>query len=354
MTKVGALLQAQADSVAASEGPGAEPGMLETLMADLTPGEGWFWKLLLSVAVVIALWLLRRLTLRFAYRRIDAPRARYQWAKTTGYVAALIGIVGIGAIWFEGIKSLGTVLGLMTAGLAIALKDVVTDAAGWIFIHYEKPFELGDRIQIDNLKGDVVDIRVFEFSILEIGNWVHADQSTGRVIHVPNSYVFSKAIANYSAEFEYLWHEIPVLLTFESDWRKARRILDAILQEKALPLCREAEASVRRASRKFLIFYSKLTPTIYLSVQDSGVLLTLRYLCKPRQRRGTSQQIWEAILDAFDEEEGIDFAYPTHRSYVNILEGKEGARAPAPELLRSRVWADEGLTAGSGDPSNPL
>ena len=121
--------------------------------------------------------------------------------------------------------SVGTFLGLVSAGIAIALKDPLVNMVGWLFILIRQPFKVGDRIQIGSAAGDVIDIRLFQFSINEIGNWVDADQSTGRIIHIPNGIVFTEPQANYTAGFQYIWHEISVLITFESDWKKAKQIL---------------------------------------------------------------------------------------------------------------------------------
>jgi small-conductance mechanosensitive channel len=164
---------------------------------------------------------------------------------------------------------------------------------------------------------------------MEIGHWVHADQSTGRVIHIPNAQIFTTPLANSTKGFQYIWNELPVLVTFESDWRKAKEILTAIVEAHSSNLSEAAAEQVRKASRKYMIFYSRLTPIVYTSVEDSGVLLTLRYLCDPRRRRGSAEALWEAILDAFADCDDIDFAYPTQRFYNNVGEGKEGARAPS-------------------------
>ena len=287
-------------------------------------------KVLLSVVAVAALWLVRRLVLRVANRRIEDPRARYQWSKSSGYLAFIVGLLLLGQIWLEAIRNIGTFLGLLSAGLAIALRDLVANTAGWAFILLRQPFTVGDRIQVGEHRGDVVDIRLFQFTLLEIGGWVDADQSTGRVIHVPNAKIFSDSLANYTAEFPYIWHEIPVLVTFESDWRRAKEILRRVVEEQADSVVEEAKAAVHQASRKFLIFYRLLTPTVYTSVEDSGVLLTMRFICPVRERRGLSERIWEAVLAAFAQEDGIDLAYPTRRLYANLLEGKEGARAELP------------------------
>jgi small-conductance mechanosensitive channel len=192
---------------------------------------------------------------------------------------------------------------------------------------------LGDRIQIGDKAGDVVDIRIFQFTVLEIGNWVDADQSTGRVIHIPNSLLLTEPLANFTSQFEFIWHEIPVLITFESDWHRAKEILESILETKVGGVVVEAERAVRTASRKFLIHFKKLTPKVYTSVGASGVLLTARFICRVRQRRGAAEEIWETILDAFAGEPSIDFAYPTTRMYHNLLEGKDEARAPLPERV---------------------
>jgi small-conductance mechanosensitive channel len=290
-------------------------------------------KIVTSLLALLCVYLLRRIVMRVVDRRVDDPRLVYQWSKGSSQVAFVTAGLLVAMIWLEAIRSLGTFLGLLTAGLAIALKDLVASLAGWVFIMWRRPFQLGDRIQIGDKAGDVVDIRIFQFTILEIGNWVDADQSTGRVIHIPNSLLLTEPLANFTSQFEFIWNELPVLITFESDWHRAKEILEAILESKAGGLVKDAEKAVKTASRKFLIHFKKLTPKVYTSVQDSGVLLTLRFICRARQRRGAAEEIWEAVLEAFASEPSIDFAYPTTRMYHNILEGKEGARAPFPRGL---------------------
>jgi len=318
----------------------------DSLMTDVG-----LWKLAISLAVVVAAVVLRRLLLRWFDGQVDDPRTLYRWSKGSAYAVTLAVLLTLFIVWTGGrIGSIGTFLGLLTAGLAIALRDLIADFAGWIFILLRRPFDIGDRIQIGEHAGDVIDTRLFQFTIMEIGRWVDADQSTGRVIHIPNQKVFTEAQANYTAPFEYLWNEIGVLVTFESDWRRAKEILAEIAEELGGDVAEEARASLRRASRKFMIFYRKLTPVVYTSVKDSGIMLTIRYLCDPRRRRGSAEAIWEAILDRFGEEAAIDLAYPTQRLYYNQLEGKAGARAPLPAGLGAPDGAKGG---GPGEPRSP-
>lgn len=272
-------------------------------------------KLAKSIAVLILLWLLRWFILRISRRKVKTLTGRYQWSRGTAYLFVTIGIVAISRIWFEGIHSLVTYLGIVSAGIAVALTDVLKNLAGWLFILWRSPFKLGDRIEIGNKAGDVIDQRIFQFSLLEIGEWVEADQSTGRVIHVPNGQIFTHTLANFSGGFDYIWSEISVLVTFESDWKKAKNILSKIANEQGVDLSETAQQQIKAASQRYLIFYNKLTPIVYTTVKDSGVRLTIRFLTEPRKRRVREESIWEAILIEFAKHEDIDFAYPTTRFY---------------------------------------
>ncbi|MBU1076031.1 MAG: mechanosensitive ion channel family protein [Spirochaetes bacterium] len=278
--------------------------------------------LISSIIIILVLFFIRRLVLKIAFRRVKDVRKRYRWRKTSAYTAFIFGLIFISQIWIRGFNSLSTYLGLLSAGIAIALKDPIVNLAGWAFIIWRKPFEVGDRIEIGGHAGDVIDQRIFEFTLMEIGNWVHADQSTGRIIHVPNGKIFAEVMANYSKGFQYIWNEIPVLITFESDWQKAKKILISIVKKHSEHLTASAEKKVKAASRKFMIFFSNLTPTVYSAVKDNGVLLTMRYLCEPRQRRGSEQAIWEDVLQEFSKYKSIEFAYPTTRFYNNLSESK--------------------------------
>jgi small-conductance mechanosensitive channel len=270
-------------------------------------------KLITSLVLIFALWIINKIMHRIIEKRIHNMRSQFSWKKGSTYAIVTIGSIVVGRVWFEGIQSLATFFGLLSAGIAIALKDLFADLAGWIFIISRKPFEVGNRIQIGEHSGDVIDLRPFQFTVLEIGNWVDADQSTGRMIHIPNGMIFTHPLSNYDKGFKYIWNEIPVLITFESDWHKAKEILQTIANEKALAITTDVEKELRETSRKYLIFYNKLTPTIYTSVKDSGVLLTIRYLSEIRKRRSSTEEIWEALLNEFAKHDDIALAYPTFR-----------------------------------------
>jgi len=285
--------------------------------------------LLATVLTVVGLWLLRRLVLALAYRRVTDPWARYRWRKTVTYMTIAAGVLIVGRLWFEGVQSIATFLGLVTAGLAIALKDPVQNLAAWLFIVSRRPFEVGDRVQVGAHAGDVIDLRLFHFTINEIGAWVQADQASGRIIHIPNGRIFTEPVVNYDKGFKYIWNEVPVLVTMETNWKKAKEILTGIAVRHAEHLTAQAERDLLAASQQYLINYKKLTPIVYTKVVDSGVQLTIRYLIEPRKRRGTEHAIWEDVLTEFAACDDIDLAYITRRGFDNTREGKKGARAAA-------------------------
>lgn len=287
-------------------------------------------RLIETAVVIAALWMVRWALLRFLVPRIDQYDLRFRVRKILTYTVVITGLLLVGRTWSDGISELGAFLGLVTAGLAIALNQPLTNLAGWLFILWRRPFRIGDRVQVGDHAGDVTDIRLFQFSILEIGNWVDADQYTGRVVHVPNSVVFTTAQANYHTALRLIWNELPVMVTFESDWRGAKEVLGQIVARHARTTGDRSTWDVvahAPGGGGHAVARLEGPAGVVTSVADSGVVLTLRYLCRPDERRGSAEKIWEEILQAFGARDDIDFAYPTRRYYDNVSEGKPGARA---------------------------
>lgn len=227
-----------------------------------------------------------------------------------------------------GLQNLGTFLGLVGAGLALSMQESLLCLAGWGLVMLHKHYDIGDRIEVGSIKGDVIDVSLFQTSLLEVGNWVHGDQSTGRLLHFPNSMIFRHPVFNYTRGFPFIWNEAQVTVTFESDWKRAK----ALVLESAVKESKKIESEVRSLIKKmqsqYPIKYDHLTPIVYTTIAASGVNLTLRYLVPVKRARMFEHQIHEAILGAFLEEREIDFAYPTTRIYRNPEEGKPGTGGP--------------------------
>lgn len=290
-------------------------------------------KLLYTLVATLLIIVIRFTILKYLLNSVTELKDRYTYTRTVKIIFGLVWLFSIITIWVSAFGSLATFLGLISAGLAIALKDLIVNTAGWLFIMTRRPFRIGDRIEIGNNQGDVIDIRIFQFTINEIGNWVDADQSTGRIIHIPNGKVFTQPQASYNQGFSHIWNEIGVLITFESDWEKAKGLLSEIVNKHATHLSKPAARKLMEASRKYMILYSKLTPIVYTSVKESGIMLTMRYLITPHRRRSSEEAIWEGVLKEFAQHKDIDLAYPTQRVFFNPQEGKQQA-----EPARKTKW----------------
>ena len=282
----------------------------------------------LTAVLFVVVFLIRFLLVRAADRRIH-DGARYRKARRLiNYLAIVAVLIGLWRIWVGRFGNVGTFLGLLSAGVAVAMQDTIANIMGSVYVFWTRAFHVGDRIEVGNTVGDVIDTGLFQTTLLEVGRWVNADQSTGRIVTVPNSEMLKKPIYNYTRAFSFIWHEVPVLVTFESNWKLAKQIILDVAKEVVGDIPDQAAAQMRRLARRFNIKYGTFTPVVYTKVADSGVLLTLRYLTRPRQRRGTEEAVWERILERFAKRPDIDFAYPTTRFYDNRLEGKPGTGGP--------------------------
>ena len=286
-------------------------------------------KIFATLLILLLILVVRWVSFRYINQRFqESTRALYNWRKAVDYIVFIVGAVLIGRIWLAGIQSMLTYLGILSAGLAIALQDLISNLAGWVFIVARRPFAVGDRLEVGEFAGDVIDIRLFEFSMLEIGGRIDAEQSTGRILHVPNGRVFTDILANYSQGLPFIWNEIPILVTYESDWQKAKAILTEVINTYAPQVDRHQLKQRQVKGMRFVISYANIAPTVYTQIASSGVLLTVRYLVQPRQRRDSEQTIHEAILRAFQPHGDIDFAYETQREYIHYQEKKRPSYDP--------------------------
>lgn len=275
------------------------------------------WDIYKTILIILILWLIKKGAFKLIARGKEIEiKKQFHTRKTIEYVLVFIGLLLVGNIWITNFQSITTFLGLLSAGIAIALKDIFVNIAGWVFIYWRKPFDVGDRIQIGELKGDVVDLRLFQFSMLEVGNWVDGEQSTGRIVHVPNAKVFLDPQANYSQGFDFIWNEQQVYIGLESDYKKASLLLREIMNELLSPDFNTIESELRKAQKEHFISFSQYTPIVYTKIQERGIQLSLRYLCKPRKRRVIEHQITEEIIDRFRAQKDIRIVYPITSIYL--------------------------------------
>lgn len=282
------------------------------------------FSLLIRIASIggmfLAFVLLERFIRTLLLRRFKQPNQRYLFSKIfPGIVYTILGIWVIGLLFASYPMAL-TSLGIVGAGLAVALQDVVKDIVGWFVIVQRRPFTLGHRIAIGPYTGDVIDIAVLRTTLLEVshpGGSMTASpldslERTGKTLLVPNSLILTQPLLNYHATSDYLKEEMQVTITYEADWKKAEQLLTSIVEEVTAPYTEEART---QHQRRMWIYHEAKEPTaatVYMEAGASGIVFTLRFLIPIGARRYVTTVITRRILEEFAKEK-IDIAYNTLR-----------------------------------------
>ncbi len=287
----------------------------------------WSWAAVLLV-LTGALLAYRLLARQIAGHVADAEK-RHRYRKRVGYTIALFVLIVLGVAFFEQLRSLGTVLGFLGAGLAIALREYVASFLAWFYILTQRSIALGSRIEVAGVRGDVIDIGVFKLTLVEVRGEGLGEQSSGRLVTVPNFKILTDPVHHFTLGSPYVWDEIEILVTFESDWEKARLLLEQVGREVFEPNRDEIEAGFRRLEHDYAFRYGVTTPIVYTSIGPSGVLLKLRYLTHVRRRRDNRDQISRRVLQLFRETPGIELAYPTSRVYRSEIDMVRFGEKPA-------------------------
>ncbi len=259
-------------------------------------------KLIFSVLVVIGQAIVRRIILSFVINRIpDKSPHLYTVRKITGSVITMLTALLLFGIWVQRMGDLSVALGILAAGIAFALQEVIGSIAGWITIISGRPFSVGDRIESGGIRGDVVDINILRTTLMEIGNWLNGDHNTGRIVTLSNASLFKEPLYNYSAHLNFVWDEIQIPVTYESDWKQAVEIMtDSVhnhpLYQELLP---KAEKQHRDARRKLAVKMTSLEPKVYVKLTDNWIELGLVYPVNTDLRRTLRSEISQHILDEF-------------------------------------------------------
>ncbi len=269
--------------------------------------------------LLLVIVILERVATLLADRYVSDDLRRHSLKKWLRYTALFFGFLSI--LFLYGTyahKDTFFVVGLFLAGIAISLRDVFSNFVGWLIINSQKGFSHGDRITIGKIvSGDVIDIGVLRTTLVEIGEWVHADQSTGRLVTIPNSLILTNTVHNYTEGHDLIWNELVIMVTFESDWEKAEKIILDLAEKDFEEKKDSILERLRKVRRRYLLRYNFVTPKVYVTVAESGVQLSLRYMVSARRRRTMDDLFSREILRQFALEPSISLAYLTMRIYRN-------------------------------------
>jgi small-conductance mechanosensitive channel len=287
-----------------------------------------FYQLLWTILIVTFAFLLNRLIIRSLNRQVEDTNRRHVYRKIVNYTLFGITILVLLFMWIRNLAFLTTLTGFLAAGLAIALRDVLLSFFGWFKIIWSRPFTVGDRIQVQELEGDIIDISPLHTVLLEVGNWVKAKQSTGRIIFIPNNVIFLESVFNSTMGFPYLWDEFSVQVTFESNVDVARSLLKDPVEDVVGINYRRARQKIQEMGNRYAIRYENLSPRVYTAIKDSGVELTIRYMTQVRGRRETKSRLSTRVLELLQENPEVELAYPTYRVYRRGEEESEPGGPP--------------------------
>ena len=269
-------------------------------LSELTSIDSKYWILIFKTLVFwLVLDIIKRIIIR-VFKRIKNGRKEYEYTQKLKLVISILKLFVFILLWAKYLKGFITIISFISAGFTIALRDVILNMFAGIYIKIVKPFNVEDRIEINNYKGDVVNINAMNFELLEVNNADFMGQSTGVITHVPNSTIFSYPLRNYDKAFKYIWNEITVNIPLDFDIEKVRKTLYRIVNKNDVidKVPEIVKKDIQDISTDYRIYYSEYTPIIYCKVMGDYVEYTLRYLVDPRKARYVNSSIWKHILIA--------------------------------------------------------
>ncbi|MEO8444176.1 MAG: mechanosensitive ion channel family protein [Gammaproteobacteria bacterium] len=292
-------------------------------------------KLVAAVLAIAVTWAISRAVQGAVVRRVAGSTARYRVRKMIGAISYVVMLVLLASIFSDKLGGLTITLGVAGAGIAFALQEVIASVAGWAAISFGRFYDVGDRVQVGGIKGDVIDIGILRTTLMEIGEWVNGDLYNGRIVRVANSYVFKDPVFNYSGDLPFLWDEITVPVRYGSDWQLTRGMITGVLQE----VCGETAPRFRSAwdgaVRKYALEDARIDPMVTIVANDNWIQFTGRYIVDYRSRRTVKDRIFTRLLEEVDKSGGrIRLASATFEitdlPSINVqLDGK-GATAISP------------------------
>ncbi|HDS46139.1 MAG TPA: mechanosensitive ion channel [Methanomicrobia archaeon] len=244
-------------------------------------------------------------------RQITEAKARYSFKKAISILYLFILLAVLIRIWIEQTETLLVSYGLLAAGIAIALQDFFRNFVGGVIIFTTGIYRVGDRIELQQKYGDVVDIGILYTTLLELKEWVAGDQATGRLTLIPNGFVLSSVINNYTKDNTFIWDELELPLTYDSDWREALTTIRRIVGEETHAMASRAEDEILKLKDKYYLTIRAVEPEIYLTLTDNWITFHIRFVTDVRQRRQVRSTIGQLLLDELERSDKIRLASAT-------------------------------------------
>ena len=298
------------------------------------------WPLTASAAILAVYLVLSRMVLPRRYQKEELFLAR----RLGRYATALLICVVVALYLLEDLRVIAATLGLVGAAVVISLQDVCASFCGWFVIMIGRKFTIGDRLEIEGVRGDVLDIQLLRTTLLELNNWLGVDQPTGRVIIVPNNFIFKTKVFSFTHGHPYIWGKIEVTVTYATPTAGAMALFQKVLEEET----REDFAEARRVSTEMERLYgvedADYRPKIYTRIADSGITFSLIYVCHYRNTSTTKNRINRRLIAELETHPHIQLAYNTLQVLASVAPtegpsavlGQDITRAPFPARRETR------------------
>ena len=257
-----------------------------------------------TISIFLILNIIRKIVI-ILLKTIKNSKAKYLIIKQFRLTITILKIAIFIFLWEEYISNFMTLLSFVSASITIALRDIIFNFFSGIYIKIKKPFQIEDRIEINNHKGDVININTLSFELLEVNNENFMGQSTGVITNIPNSTIFAYPLRNYNKAFKYIWNEITIKVPLNCNLQKTKSIIYKIVNSneiiKKIPT--KMKNQIKNVTSEYRIYYNQYDPIIYTQVIDSHIELTVRYLIHPKKARYVNSTIWNKIIEASNNEE---------------------------------------------------
>jgi len=273
------------------------------------------FKYIILIALIFTLIQLFRLFLK---KNITETSAKYKSQKSVEIIGYVI-IIILSFFYFTGnIKDFTLAIGLFTAGIAFTLQELILSIAGSLFIFIVKVYKPGDRIEINGIKGDVIDVDSMYTTMMEIGQWVDSDNYSGRIVKLSNAFVFKGPVYNYSQDFPFIWDEFNLPIRYGSDVELAKSIFIKIASNTLSEFTSNSKSQWTEVVNKYYIEDAIVEPTLAISLTDNWIQFNIRYIVDYKKRRSTKHILNSKIMEAIKKTEGKVMLASSTIELINI------------------------------------
>ena len=247
------------------------------------------------VLLVVFVFVLIQLVRRLLREQVTDSTARYKSQKAIEIVGYVV-LIFLTVSYFTGnIRDFTLAIGLFSAGVAITLQELILSIAGSLYIFVVKVYKPGDRIEINGIKGDVIDVDSIYTTMMEIGQWVSSDNYSGRIVKLSNSFVFKGPIYNYSSDFPFIWDEFNIPIKYGSNIELAKSIVIEIASKILSEYTANSKSQWQEVVNKYYIEDAQVDPTLAITLNDNWIQFNLRYIVDYKKRRLVKHMLNEEI-----------------------------------------------------------